>query len=434
MARVQAVSLRQLGGSRSQLVRYMRFLANQRVVVKDLVETVCAPLAQRVAGRHVLLLEDTTELNYQAHAGRVKGLGTVGNGSDLGLFLHPVLAVDAQAYCCLGLGHIHLWQRLKGKAPNYKELPIEEKESYRWLDAPLQALPRIQGAAQATVIADREADIYEMFQQLPSKGADLLIRVCRNRKVQDVHDEQTQQLYDWLATLPESGRYTVQLPAQPGKRQGREALLQVRFSPLILHSPRTHKVRSQCSAWAIEVREDASTVPQKEEPILWRLLTTHCVEDLAQALQCVDWYRQRWHIEQLFRTLKSQGLDVESSQIEYAERLEKLVVLATRTAVQTLQLSMARDGESERPDTDCFALEERPLLQRLCQQLEGKTQKQRNPHVPHTLAWCAWIIARLGGWKGYASERKPGPITMFNGLRAWQLMREGWLMATSLMV
>ncbi|MNZ82971.1 Transposase for transposon Tn5 [compost metagenome] len=401
--------------------------------MNDLVETVCAPLSERVAGRHVLLLEDTTELNYQAHAGRVKGLGTVGNGRDSGLFLHPVLAVDAEDFCCLGLGHLHLWQRFKAKAANYKQLPIEEKESHRWLDAPQQALKRIQGAARATVIADREADIYEMFHRLPEKGADLLIRVCRNRRIQAPDAEQTQHLYDWLVLLPEAGRYRVQLPALPGKRQGREALLQVRFSPLILHSPTTHKEHSQCQAWAIEVREDASSVPANEEPVLWRLLTTHEVQDLAQARQCIDWYRQRWHIEQLFRTLKRQGLNVEASEIEHAERLEKLVVLATYTAVRTLQLTLARDGQSDRPDTDCFGTEDRPLLEQLCQHLEGKTQKQRNPHAPHSLAWCAWIIARLGGWGGYASERKPGPITMFNGLNQWQRMREGWLMAASLM-
>lgn len=433
MGRQQCVSLRQLGGERAQQVRYNRFLANRRVTVKKLTDTVCSELSHRVKGRHVLLLEDTTELNYQSHAGRAKGLGTVGNGRDLGLFLHPVLAVDAEDSCCLGLAHVHLWKRLKRKAENYKQLPLQEKESFRWLAAPEQALTRIPEAKQVTVIADREADIYEMFQLLPGKGAELLIRVCRNRKVHDEHSAQAQKLYEWLETLPEAGRYTVELPVLPGKRQARAACLQVRFAPLTLHSPKTHKTASQCQAWAIEVREDPSTVPEGESPVLWRLLTTHALQNLDDARQCIEWYRQRWHIEQLFRTLKRQGLDIESSELEYAERLEKLAVLATFTAVQTLQLTMVRDGESDRPDTDCFALEDRPLLKHLCSQLEGKTRKQRNAYPLFTLSWCSWIIARLGGWNGYASERKPGPITMLHGLQRFQTMKEGWMLACSIM-
>ena len=433
MMRQQQVSIRRLGGGRAQQVRYGRFLANRRVIVQELVDSVCSTLGSRVQGRHVLLLEDTSELNYQSHAGRVKELGTVGNGKDLGLFLHPVLAVDAQDYSCLGLAHVHLWRRTQGKAANYKQLPIQDKESHRWLSAPEQAMKRIPTAEKVTVIADREADIYEMFKILPEKGANLLIRVCRNRKVHDEHSDQAQRLYDWLATLPEAGRYHLELPALPGKRKAREAVLQVRFAPLTLHSPKTHKIASQCPVWAIEVQEDPSTVPEGENPLLWRLLTTHSLQSVEDALQCVDWYRQRWHIEQLFRTLKRQGLDIESSEIEYGDRLTKLAVLATYTAVQTLQLTMARDGGNDRPYTDCFAEEEYPLLKQLCGRLEGKTEKQRNPHKPHTLAWCAWIIARLGGWKGYASERKPGPLTMLYGLQQWKTMKEGWLLAISIM-
>ena len=76
----------------------------------------------------MLLIEDTSELNYQSHAGRTRGLGTVGNGKDAGLFIHPVLCVDADDGACLGLAHLHLWQRTKKKAANYRSQPIEDKE------------------------------------------------------------------------------------------------------------------------------------------------------------------------------------------------------------------------------------------------------------------------------------------------------------------
>jgi hypothetical protein len=103
MVSQQCVSLRRLGGDRAGEVRFGRFVGHEGVTRNDLVEGVCAGVVGRVAGRHVLAIEDTTELNYQAHAGRQKGLGVVGNGKDQGFFLHPLLAVDADDGACLGL-------------------------------------------------------------------------------------------------------------------------------------------------------------------------------------------------------------------------------------------------------------------------------------------------------------------------------------------
>ena len=105
MVVLQSVCLRKLGQQRSGEVRFGRWIRNWRVSVKALIDGVCGGITARVAGRHVLLLEDTSEINYQTHAGRTQGLGKVGNGKDVGLFLHPVLAIDAQDHTCLGLAH-----------------------------------------------------------------------------------------------------------------------------------------------------------------------------------------------------------------------------------------------------------------------------------------------------------------------------------------
>ena len=131
----ESVCLRQLGSGCAGEVRFGRFLANRRVPVKGLIEGVCAGIGSRAARRHVLAIQDSSELNFQSHAGRVRGLGTVDNGCDLWLFLHPVLAVDADDRACLGLAHLHLWQRHQDKAANYRDVPIEKKESHRWIDA-----------------------------------------------------------------------------------------------------------------------------------------------------------------------------------------------------------------------------------------------------------------------------------------------------------
>lgn len=428
----QSVCLRQLGGGRAGEVRFGRFLGNARVTVDALIHGACAGIERRSAGRHVLSIQDTSEINYQGHAGRVKGLGTVGNGTDLGLFLHPVLAVDADDGACLGLAHLHLWQRRKGKAPNYRKLPIEDKESYRWIDAAQSGRKRLKQAARITVVADREADIYELWHRLPDARTDLLIRACRDRSLVTDTD---QTLFAWIGAQPVQGSYRLMLPAVAGKRSAHEALLKVRFSRVALKKPLHCSDKAAPESLTlniIDVEEDAGTVVGQEEPIHWRLLTSHAVTTLDQARQCIGWYCQRWHIEQMFRTLKRQGLALESSLIEEGERLEKLAVLAASAAVRTMQLTLAREGKTARPATDAFTEEEIELLRHVQPTLEGKTEKQKNPHPPTTLAWAAWIIARLGGWKGYASERKPGPITMLHGLQSFSSIHEGWSIARRL--
>jgi len=107
----QTVCLRQLAGNRAREVKFGRWLANDKVTAGELIASACARTGEVAAGRHVLAIQDTTELNHQAHAGRVHGLGTVGNGSDVGMFLHPLLAVDAADGTCIGLAHLHHWIR-----------------------------------------------------------------------------------------------------------------------------------------------------------------------------------------------------------------------------------------------------------------------------------------------------------------------------------
>ena len=119
----------------------------------------------------------------------------------------------------------------------------------------------------------------------------------------------------------------------------------------------------------------------------------------------------------------------QSSLLEHADRLQRMVVLAVSAAVHTMQLTLAREGRGERPASDCFGCNDYAMLEHVGATLEGKTDKQKNPHVKHSLAWAGWIVARLGGWKGYASERKPGPITTSHGLKVLSNIRYGWELA-----
>src|SRR3954447_24487088 len=209
----QTVCIRNLADDRAEQARIQRFLANDAVTVGEMISHRAMFVAAAAKGRHVLAIQDTSEINYQAQSGRKQGLGTVGNGTDAGLLAHPVLAVDAQTQECLGLVDAQVWRRTKSKAKNYKQLPIEEKESYRWVKGGSQAKAVLAEAALLTVLDDREGDIYEKWARLPDERTHLLTRASRDRNLADGG-----RLFATMARLPEAHRFTLDLPARPGKR------------------------------------------------------------------------------------------------------------------------------------------------------------------------------------------------------------------------
>jgi len=422
------VSLRQCSRNRAEKVGITRFFCNPSVTPKEMLETAAARTNAAAAGRHVLLIQDTSEINYQAKSERKRNLGKVGNGEDIGLFVHPALTVDAQNGAVLGLAGATIWRRQKTKADNYQDLPIEEKESYRWLNTPSQARDLLSSAAMATIVADREADIYELFARLPDERTHLLIRAEHDRAL----GESGGRLFAAIAERPEAGRLEFELEGRPG-RKARRVTLAVRFRPVTLRQPRRGadpRDPRRVALNMVEVRE--IDPPADEDPILWRLFTTHPISSLADAARMVELYRLRWNIEQLFRTLKSQGLQLEESFLQDGEALERLATAALIAACAVMQLVRGRGPEGEAQNASLlFTPSEIKVLKAVVADRQGKTAKQKNPYRPGSLAWAAWAIARLGGWTGYARERPPGPITFTRGLREFHAMAQGYDLATS---
>jgi hypothetical protein len=421
----QTVCVRKLSDNRAEKEKLRRFLVNRKVTVSRMLARQRARIAEHVSGRHILAIQDTSEINDESKRGRQRGLGTVGNGHDAGLFVHPLLMVDAQTGHCLGLADVQVWRRFKKKAKDYKKQPIEDKESYRWLRGPHRAGWGLSTAAMVTVIDDREGDIYEKWARLPKHGFHLLSRACRDRTVAGGGT-----LFATMAAFPERHRFTLDLPARQGKRQARTAHLSVRFAKVRICRPQTcsdPKAPAEIELSAIEVRE--TDPPPGEEGINWRLLSTHDVTTVEDALRLIGWYRQRWHVEQLFRTLKRQGLDIEDSSIVEGDTLEKLVVIALIAACQTMQLVLARASPHDTQSAShVFTDPELQVLDALQPRLQGRTEKQQNPHQHKTLAWAAWSIARLGGWTGYNSDKSTGPITMRDGLQRFRAIVQGYFL------
>lgn len=383
-----------------------RWLRNEAVTVEEMVAEAGRRTASRCQGRHVLAIQDTTVVRSP------KGGG--------GLYLHPVIAVDADEGALLGLVHATFLSRDQGASAQRYTKPVKEKESQRWLDGAEQASRVCAAAARVTVIADRESDIYAAFAACPT-GTDLLIRAAQDRSLDDKG-----RLFAELDGLAVAGHATLTLPAKPG-RKARDARLAIRFTTVKLARPGngvTAGLPQTVRLTAVDVRE---TDPPPGEVVHWRLLTTHQVETPDDALTIVDLYRRRWHIEQLFRTMKTQGFDIEGLLVEEEAPLSRLVMATLVAAVTVQQLVHARDGvqgpQPLRPITDAFDPEDIPLIEAFCKKLEGKTQRQKNPHPKASLAYAAWVCARLGGWTGYYG--KPGPLVMLNGWTDFQAAKRG---------
>ena len=433
MLQKETVILNRLAESRADLVGSCRFLQNPRVSLDALREEATLRCAEAAQGCHVLAIQDTSEMNYQAHAANLSredpDLGPVGNTTDIGFFLHPMLVVDAEDGFPLGVSDLFLWNRPWNQPTKdvrkYKRLPIEQKESFRWISCGQASKHVLSEAASVTIIADREADIYEEFVALPDERTHLLIRSLQNRCLLD----QDEKLFEHLGNQPVRGTYTLDIPTGHSKRQARRATIEVRWTSVNLARPQNapkSALPDSVQVVAIEARELSSSVPSGESPICWRLLTTHAVTSFAEALRQIQWYRWRWFIEQLFRILKHQGLDVEASQLENGAALKKLVSMAVNTAIRILQLTLERDGTSGRPATMVFSQAEIDCLQTVQHVYEGSTVQQKNPFPVFSLAWASWIIGRMGGWKGYKNADPAGPITVKRGLEIFSQIFTGW--------
>jgi hypothetical protein len=416
------VCLRRLAqGRRAQEVRFNRFLANDKVTLERVIESWSEGTVAAVAGRHVLAIQDTSEINFTTTAKRRRGLGEIGKGNGRGVLLHPMLAVDAADGSCLGLLSGQVWTRRGRRTVSHDARDLSDKESQRWIATANAAKPLLGSAAMVTSIGDRESDIFAAYASVPEPRFHVIARSMHDRKLADGTG-----LYaagEHMAVVDEA---LIVLPAR-AQRPERLAHLELRFAAVKLARPQTKFLRhlpASVPLTLLDVRE-RNPLPGTE-PLHWRLLTTHAVASVQEAWCIVEWYKRRWLIEQFFRVLKTQGFKLEDSQIATADRLLKLVAIAAKAAVITIQLLQARDGRGQQKAALAFNPNEVATLAALNHDLAAKSRRLRNPHPPDSLAWAAWIISRLGGWDGYPSSKPPGPITMKHGLEYFHAVAVGW--------
>ena len=438
MMEKNTIVLNQLSRDRSDLVGFSRFLNNDKITTGKLIDSAVERCGRLVYGRHVLVINDTTDFNFRDHHNYLEmadgHLGPMSNEGDMGFYLHPGLAIDAEDGMGLGFSYVKIWNRKQGethgrKDRSYNQQPLEAKESYRWIECGMESKKNLQGADHLTIIGDRESDIYQEFALLPDERTDLIIRSCQNRKVygSDVN------LYEALGQMPCRGDYNLKVRGtKNGKREARNTVMEVRYKKVRIQKPGNVKdetLPAYVELYAVEAKEKAGHAPGKGKAICWRLLTTYPIDKIEDAFKIIQWYARRWQIELLFGTLKSKGLNLEASELESGAGLKNLCVIALQVALKINQLSQGRENESEKSAEISFTQEQIVVLKALASRCEGKTEKQKNRFKEGTIAWAAWVIARMGGWKGYASEAKPGNKTMRIGLNKFEGIYIGWNLA-----
>lgn len=396
-----------------------RILSNKRVDYQKVLSGSFRKCAENIDAEHVLCLQDTTEFNLSHIADKVgkedPDIGPTTKKEVAGLFCHPVLVCAPSNGTIYGLSSASIYNRTWGQKDKYqrdfKNLPIEQKESFRWIENALNTRSLIDKQVRLTIIGDRESDIYDEFTELADETTDLLVRsrVDRNLK------SGTGKLHSELAKQSSAGLVRVDLAANKSRAK-RTAEIEVRYCKVEIKAPKRYKGTCE-SLWmyAVEAREVTTNLPAGQQPIIWRLLTTHTVECFEQAQQCIEWYKQRWLIEELFRVIKTKGFQIESTQLGNGAAIKKLIAFTLEAALQVMQLKLALDKEQEVKAGLIFTEKQIQLLTLLLNKVEGKTAKQKNPYRKNTTAWAAWVIARLGSWTGYKSHGPPGYITMKNG-------------------
>jgi Transposase DDE domain len=409
-----------------------RLLNNPKCGEKELSKALYDSCSANIQGPHLLCIQDTTEIDYSSHKKRIKDLDSnIGRltNTTFGYLCHPMLVIDADRNMPIGFSSVKLWNReweKPVKAPKgYKKLPIEKKESFRWISSVTESRKNLPKDSIVTIIADRESDVYEALCTIPNENTHLLIRSSSNR----LTCENNMLLLDKMQSCEIQHTYKIELKGNKS-RKSRTALIDLRYTTVdVKRTAQTignypSSVKMNC----IYVVECSDTVPEGEDPIEWRLYTTHPIDTIEQAMECVEWYRARWYIEELFRVLKSDGLDIESSQLETGLALKRLILFSLQAALQIMIIKTAYDQKRE----DCsdklmFTDQQIEFIGILKPTLEGKTVKQKNPFLDNSLASAAWVIARLGKWGGYNSQGPPGYITMKKGLDVFHIQFNAFL-------
>lgn len=397
-----------------------RLFDNERVTPEKILAPHRAATLLRIRQHPVVLIaQDTTELDYTKHP--QKDAGCLNSAKRFGVYHHAHLAITPDKLP-LGVVGTHSFDRTPeslGKTEKRASLPIEEKESFRWLKGFRLACEMAEECPQTQIIsvADREADIYDIYldaqeqrQKAGARTADYIIRVKEDRSTPERNPEAGPASYhkvrDKVRGSDLRARIQIELPKTP-KRAARLATLDVRAIQVTVKPPQARKTLAAVTVNVVLVEEVGG--PDDDTRVSWLLITTAVIDTVDDVLRVLKYYTARWGIEIFFRTLKS-GCRVEALQLETKARMLNALAFYDIIAWRVVYLTYLN---RECPDLPCTAMFDDAEWKSVWRVVK----KQPLPASPPTLSAIMRLVSELGGHNNRANDCPAGPECIWMGLR-----------------
>lgn len=396
-----------------------RFFGNERISESNILAGHFVCTRERFStsrGFPVLVLHDTTELSYRhedtASIGILKKIpaghkGRAGLYTSCGILMHSSLVATREGLP-LGLAAIKFWNRDKFHGANALKrhinptrVPIEKKESIRWLENLRQSTELLNDPGRCVHIGDRESDIFELFCLANQLGTHFLVRTCVDRLAGN--GEHT--VRDEMKQAPVRGLHRVQVRNKQGECS--TAVLEIRYRRMIVRPP-TSKQKDYSELALTVIHAQEKDAPKGREKIDWKLLTDLPVRSHNEATEKLDWYAQRWKIETFHKILKS-GCRAEQAKLRTAERLVNLIAILCIISWRIFWITMLNRTNPAAPPNEAFTELDQFLLDEL---LPDKSLNPANPSLAHYIA----KLARLGGYLARSHDPPPGNTVIWRGL------------------
>jgi hypothetical protein len=410
-----------------------RFLSNERVSEQEILSGHLHASAKRFRSTQgpILILQDTTTFSYQRE--RPELIGYTGkmaikrgkNGSlrpltQCGILMHSSLVVIAEGLP-LGLAAVKFWTRSRFKGTtalkrhvNLTRVPIEEKESYRWLENMRQSTALRGDPVRCIHVDDRESDIYELFCTAYDLSTYFLVRTCVDRLAGDGHHT----IADEMEQVKVKGLHRVEI--RDAKGHPMTVTLELCYQRMTVLPPIGKQSRYPALQLTVIHAQERDVSPGRPG-IEWKLLTNLPVQSRAEAIEKLDWYAMRWKIETFHKILKS-GCKAEDSKLRTADRLANLISVFCILSWRIFWLTMISRCAPQAPAETAFTSTEIEFLERIVPDLPLTAQ------APPLLRNLIKVV-RLGGYLGRATDAPPGNTVVWRGMRRLTDIQLGYELA-----
>ena len=407
-----------------------RFFDNDKVTPAKILEHHRQETSKRMAAHDkVLVLQDTVFYSYGHHP-NTTGLGPIGkdkeNGGSRGLTMHHAIACTITGVP-LGITSQSIFARKEvsgettaEKVMRAKYAPIEEKESFKWLVSLRDTMDMAPKSTKIVTVADRESDIFEFITEAKELGSHFVLRAKWDRQLISEESAGFESMMEALNAAPVAGATSIKVLSRGGTPP-RTATVEIKFVQVTVRPPDRHG-RSKLSASTEPVMLNVISTteinpPVGVSPLSWSLITDLPVRTFNEALEKVNWYKQRWMIEIWHKVMKS-GCKVEDCLLETGDRLKRYLAVISVIAYRLMRITyLARTT----PDDPCTEV----LSDIEWQALHVRMNKTRPSGAPPSLKDAVRLIGRLGGHLGRKSDGEPGVTVLWRG---WQRLMEDVVM------